>query len=149
VRGERPENQSLVGRALPPFKLPGLSGRTWTLDDLKGKITFINVWATWCPPCREELPWDQKLHERRGDFVVLTLNADEQTALVQPYAEEQKLTVPVLLAHDYVVKLLQPLALPRTWIVDRAGVIRAEYKGFGRGSEAWLDRMIDQMEKLR
>ena len=64
---------------LPEFELSDLDGRKWSLADLKGKVAFINLWATWCGPCRAELPYVQKLREQlkdRKDVVVLTLNID-------------------------------------------------------------------------
>jgi thiol-disulfide isomerase/thioredoxin len=79
---------SSVSRAIPDFKLSDQNGKTWTLASLKGKATLISVWATWCGPCREELPHLQKLYEQvknRDDIQVITLNVDEDLSLVEPF----------------------------------------------------------------
>ena len=79
--------------ALNAFELTDLQGRNWSLADLKGKVAFINVWATWCGPCREELPYVQKLTKQlkgRNDVVVLTLNTDEEVGKVEPFMKENK-----------------------------------------------------------
>ena len=75
-----------VGQAMPDFELVDLQGRPWRLADLKGKTAFVNVWATWCAPCRKEMPHLQRLYERvkdRPDVVLLTMNVDEKVAEVQ------------------------------------------------------------------
>jgi thiol-disulfide isomerase/thioredoxin len=82
---------------LKPFDLQALDGRQWTLGDLKGKVAFVNVWATWCGPCREELPEVQKLYERlrdRKDVVLLTLNVDRDVGLVAPFLANKKYCSP-------------------------------------------------------
>ena len=89
---------------LAAFELTDLQGRNWSLADLKGKVAFINVWATWCGPCREELPYVQKLSEQlkgRNDVLVLTLNTDEEVGKVEPFMKEKKFTFPVLLGQAY------------------------------------------------
>jgi thiol-disulfide isomerase/thioredoxin len=90
-----------VDRPFPAFRVPDLDGRNRTLDDLKGTVTFVNVWATWCEPCRAELPALQKLHDRlkeSGAARVVTLNMDWSTGLVGPFVAERKFGFPVWLA---------------------------------------------------
>jgi thiol-disulfide isomerase/thioredoxin len=114
----------MPARTMPLWELPDLSGRTWKLTGLKGKIVFINVWATWCMPCREELPYLEQLFERvkeRPDIELLSFNVDREPGLVRPFMQGMGYTFPVLLADDYVGHLIPDLSIPRNWIVDTSG----------------------------
>jgi len=137
---------------LPEFAISDAEGKTWHLADLKGKVALVNLWATWCGPCQEELPHLQKLYEKvreRKDLVVLTLNTDDNPGLILPFLKEKGYTFPVLPAAAYVNKLVPELSIPRNWIIDADGVMRQEVIGFGRASEKWVDEMIAVMEKAR
>jgi len=119
-------------KALLDFELADLGGRTWRLADLKGKVAFINIWATWCGPCQQELPYVQKLHERlkdRRDVVVMTLNIDQEIGLIEPYVKERKFTFPVLPAYSYVEGTLSSISIPRNWVVDQKGTLYMEQVG--------------------
>ncbi|MBN1571147.1 MAG: redoxin family protein [Acidobacteria bacterium] len=137
---------------IPQFSLQDQNGTTWTLDRLKGKTTLINIWATWCGPCRAELPLIQKLYEQikdREDIQVITLNTDEDASLVQPYLKENKLTVPSLFARDFVNAFSKPMGIPLTWISDTSGTIRWESLGFGGESPDWITQTLAQMMRVR
>jgi len=127
-------------------------GRLWRLRDLDGKVALVNVWATWCEPCKKELPFVQKLHdslEGRSDTMVISLNVDEDPALARQYAVEHHLTFPVLPGATYVREAIGKLSVPRSWIVG-GGVLTAESYGFRDGhGEAWLAGAIAQIEKAR
>jgi thiol-disulfide isomerase/thioredoxin len=139
-----------IDKPMPDFRISAADGKTWQLADLKGKVTLVNVWATWCGPCREELPYLQKLFNKvreRKDLLVITLNADENPGMIVPFLKENKYTFPVLPASDYVSKLA--LTLPSNWIVDAKGVLRMERVGFSNGSDQWVADTIAGMEKAR
>jgi thiol-disulfide isomerase/thioredoxin len=141
-----------LDKPLPDFKMADAEGKTWQLADLKGKVTLINLWATWCGPCRAELPYLQKLFNKvreRKDLTVLTLNMDDNLGLILPFLEENKYTFPVLAADAYVHKLVPELSIPRNWIVDANGILKTERIGFGSGDDKWVDDMIAVMEKAR
>ncbi|MGO9260478.1 MAG: redoxin domain-containing protein [Bryobacteraceae bacterium] len=141
-----------LDKPLPDFEMSDAEGKTWRLADLKGKVTLINLWATWCGPCKAELPYLQKLFNKvreRQDLTVLTLNTDDNVGLILPFLQENKYTFPVLAADAYVHKLVPELSIPRNWIVDPNGVLRMERIGFGNGSDQWVDEMIAAMEKAR
>ena len=92
-------NWTKPNKPLLDFALADLEGRTWRLADLKGRVTFVNVWATSCGPCRAELPYVEKLYQQmKGgqDVLVLTLNTDENPALIEPFLRQNKYTFPVL-----------------------------------------------------
>jgi thiol-disulfide isomerase/thioredoxin len=137
--------------ALPEFDLTDLEGRKWTLADLKGKVAFINFWATWCSPCRAELPFVQKLREQlkdRKDVVVLTLNTDEEVGKVEPFMKENKFTFPVLLGQAYADS--QGInSIPRNWVVSLDGKVMFEGIGFGSEGEQWMKRAAELIEKVK
>jgi thiol-disulfide isomerase/thioredoxin len=136
-------------KAIPSFELADLSGKTWRLKELNGKVVLINLWATWCGPCNAELPHLQNLYEKvkdRKDFQVLTFNIDEDLGLVAPFLKEKGYTFPVVPAFSTVVSLLDGFAIPQTWIVDVQGKWRWRQLGYGGGSEA--DFQQDMMGRL-
>jgi len=139
-----------LDKTLPEFELEDAVGKTWHLADLKGKVTLINLWATWCGPCKEELPHLQKLYDKvreRKDLAVLTLNTDDNLGLIVPFLKEHHYTFPVVAAGDYVHKLIPELSIPRNWIVTGDGALRLEKIGFGGGADRWVEEMIADMEK--
>jgi peroxiredoxin len=110
------------------FTLTDLQGKAWTLKALRGKVVLVNFWATWCPPCRKELPDLQALYTRfkaRG-LVVLGIS-DEDAAKVQPFVAQHDMTYPVLLDPGRKVnKLFEVQGIPRTFIYDRSGKLAAQ-----------------------
>jgi predicted methyltransferase/thiol-disulfide isomerase/thioredoxin len=139
-----------LDKNLPDFEMEDAVGKTWHLADLKGKVTLVNLWATWCGPCKEELPHLQTLYNKvreRKDLAVLTLNTDDNLGLIVPFLKEHHYTFPVLAAGDYVHKLVPELSIPRNWIVTGDGVLRLEKIGFGGGASQWAEEMIADMEK--
>ncbi len=110
------------------FTLADLNGTKWTLRSLSGKVVLVNFWATWCPPCRKELPDLEALYQRFGSqgFVILAVS-DEDAGKVKPFVAEQKLTYPVLLdAGRKVNDLFQIQGIPKSFVYDRRGKLVAE-----------------------
>jgi peroxiredoxin len=125
--GPRIKVGSEISVAAQDFELPTLSGAYVRLSDYRGKVIFLNIWATWCPPCREEMPSMESLYRRmKGrDFEMLAVSIDrEGKQVVQPFAVKYGLTFPVLLDPDS--KTSRPYGLtgvPETFIIDKNGVI--------------------------
>jgi thiol-disulfide isomerase/thioredoxin len=137
--------------ALPAFDLTDLQGRKWSLADLKGKVAFINLWATWCGPCRLELPYVQKLREQmkhKKDVLILTLNTDEEIGMVEPFMKESKYNFPVLLGETYA-ESQGVNSIPRNWIISSEGKLMFEGIGFGNDGEEWMKRATQMIEKVR
>ena len=114
-----------VGFPAPDFSLKGLDGREHRLADLRGKVVMLNVWATWCPPCREEMPSMERLYRRMQgkDFVMLAVSEDQDgLAAVKPFVQQAGLTFPILLDREGVVSLRYGVTgYPETFIIDRDG----------------------------
>jgi len=111
------------------FALPGPGGSTVRFGTFKGKVVFLNFWATWCPPCREEMPGMEQLYQRyksRG-FTILAVSVDgEGEKVVKPFLREYRLTFPVVYdTRMKVADLYQVRALPSTYLIGRDGQIAA------------------------
>lgn len=110
------------------FTLTDLQGKTWHLQDMKGKVVLVNFWATWCPPCRKEMPDLNALYNKFKDqgFVVLAIS-DEESAKVTPYIAEHKVSYPVMLdpgrkVNDaFIVE-----GIPKSFVYDRSGKMVAQ-----------------------
>lgn len=133
--------------AAPDFTLPTLTGKMVSLSDYSGKPVLINFWATWCVPCRIEMPIIQRVYEKRdGSFVVLAVNLEETHAVIQPFVDELGLTFPILMDSDGLVTWqYRVLGLPTSVFVTPAGTIYREY--LGPMEEAFIEETLDEMGK--
>jgi len=110
------------------FSLTDLHGKTWNLKDLRGKVVLLNFWATWCPPCRKEMPDLEALYHRfeSQGFVVLAIS-DEDAAKVNPFLAERNITYPVLLDPGRKVnEQFQIEGIPKSFVYDRNGKLVAQ-----------------------
>jgi peroxiredoxin len=115
-------------REHPEFTLKDLSGKTWTFSELRGKVVLVNFWATWCPPCRKEMPDLETLYGRFGSkgFVVLGIS-DEEVAKVEPFIRERKVSFPVLLDPGRKVnEMFVVEGIPKSFVYDREGKLVAQ-----------------------
>jgi peroxiredoxin len=110
------------------FTLADLDRKTWTLKDLRGKVVVLNFWATWCPPCRKELPGLESLYRQfKDEGLVILAISDEDAGKVKPFIVEQKVTYPVLLDPGRKVnELFQIEGIPKTFVYDRNGKLVAQ-----------------------
>ncbi len=121
-----------VGKEAPGFlamDIASNNGATKSLSDYRGKVVLLNIWATWCPPCREEMPSIEALHrDLEGEgLAVVAVSVDDPnaTAMIREFAKEYDLTFDIL--HDQTQlfrDLYRYFALPETYVIDRKGVIR-------------------------
>ena len=116
----------------PELNLVDLSGRQVSLTDYRGKVVLVNLWATWCPPCREEMPTLQKFYEKHkeDDFVLIAIDQEEPLELVKSFVDEFGLTFPVWLDEEYEAeRKFNTMNLPSSYVIDRSGVVRLMWIG--------------------
>ncbi|MEX0786171.1 MAG: TlpA disulfide reductase family protein [Dehalococcoidia bacterium] len=122
-----------VGELAPQFALRDTDGNVRELSDYRGKVVWINFWATWCGPCRRELPDIQRIADAVGedDLVVLALNQEEPADVALGFWQELGLDLPILLDSDHEVSDQYRLfGLPNNFFIDRAGVLTGFRLGF-------------------
>jgi peroxiredoxin len=121
------------GEPAPNFQLRDMNGRIMSLSELRGKVVLLNFWATWCGPCRIEMPAMERLYRTydRKDFEILAVSTDAQgVAVTRPFQEENHLTFPILHDADFRVGLSYGArTLPMTFMVDRQGIVRQHIFG--------------------
>jgi peroxiredoxin len=122
------------GNIPPDFELMTLDGEKMSLSSLEGKKVILNFWATWCPPCRKEMPDMQKIHDDyEGEVVVAAVNltsSEKNIDSVKHFVDELGLTFPVLLDEDGKInKQFEVLSYPTSYIVNEDGVITTKFAG--------------------
>lgn len=128
--GEKPA--ATVGKPAPDFDTLDLDGKVWSLSKLKGKVVFINFWATWCSPCREEMPSMQRLYTKlpKDKFEMIALFNNDKKPAVRNFVSQLGLTFPILSdEHNFAGTKYGLTGLPETFIVDKQGVIREKIIG--------------------
>ena len=124
----KPIDSSFKGKPAPDFALKDLSGNTVRLSDYRGKAVVLNFWATWCPPCKAEMPWFVELQKRYGPqglvIVGVSLDDDATPEQIAKFAQKLNVNYPILLGKDDIAKLYGGVdALPTTFYIDRNGTL--------------------------
>ena len=123
TRSKQVRNMAMRGVAAPPFNTQDLMGKTQRLSDQKGKVVLVNIWATWCGPCREEMPKLDQLYRERQDqgFIVFGLS-DEDADLQRKYLEQVRVSYPLLTLRGDVPHFYRDIArYPAIFLIDRQG----------------------------
>jgi thiol-disulfide isomerase/thioredoxin len=130
------------------FSLKSRTGGEVSLSSLKGKVVLINFWATWCGPCRKEMPLLELIQKKYAPlgFTMLGVNVEEDTRLMDTFLKDVPVTFPVLLdPANGVSKLYNVSAMPSTVIVDRKGNVRFIHQGYKPGDESKYQDLIRQL----
>jgi thiol-disulfide isomerase/thioredoxin len=118
---------------VPNLNLTDLKGKKWETKDFKGKVIFLNFWATWCGPCKEEMPSMEELYQqfKSKDFLFLTISVDyEKKEIVKEFIEKHRYTFPVLLDPQCVtLDLFQVKGIPTTFLIDKKGIMIGKATG--------------------
>ena len=141
-------SSGLEGQPAPDFALKSSSGANLRLSEYRGDVVMINFWATWCGPCRQEMPLLDELYARyqRVGFNLLGVNIDDDSRRAMKMIDELGVSFPVLFdAQKEVSKLYEVEAMPVTVLVDREGRIRHVHHGYKPGYE---EKYLDQIRSL-
>ena len=136
--------------AAPDFTLHSMEGPNLRLQEQRGRVVMVNFWATWCGPCRQEMPHLNRLYEkyRASGFVLLGVNVDDDTRKAADVAGKLGVKFPVLLDTDKKVSRLYDLStMPSTVLIDRDGKVRYVHRGYQTGYEEAYDKQIRELLK--
>jgi cytochrome c-type biogenesis protein len=137
-----------VGQPAPAYRTISLTGDSVSLDQVRGRVVLLNVWATWCHPCREEIPILQALHERYAaqglELVGVSVDARGEEATIREFARDFEMTYPLWLDPDERVQsTFLAIGVPATFLIDRRGVLRWRHIGPVRGNDSTLVRALE------
>jgi peroxiredoxin len=141
-------SSGLEGQPAPDFALKSSTGENLRLSEYRGDVVMINFWATWCGPCRQEMPLLDELYSRyeRVGFNLLGVNIDDDSYRAMQMIEELGVNFPVLFDSSKTVsELYEVEAMPVTVLVDREGTVRYVHHGYKPGYE---DKYLDQVRSL-
>lgn len=137
-----------IGKSAPEFTLKSVDGSDISLSDFHGKKVILNFWATWCEPCKFEIPFFQKIYSEQtgNNIVVVAVDVKETASKVQDFANSKALTFPILLDTEakVVQKYCLPGALPITLFIDAEGTIKARKIGAFR-SQAEVESVLNSL----
>jgi peroxiredoxin len=139
-------SQTQVDQAAPDFAVTTTEGQRFRLKDLEGRVVLVNFFATWCVPCRKELPHLQSMWEEfggEGDFRMIVVGREETLETVKKFKEEQRFGFPMAPdAEASVFKLYATDSIPRTYLLDRSGVIVFQSVGYHEAEMPKLKALI-------
>lgn len=123
-----------AGDKAPDFQLPSVREKTKAvkLSDYKGKVVLVNFWATWCPPCRGEIPGFEKVYQKyaKQGFVILGLSVDDSAAPVKQFLKDNKMSYPVALSDRKVPRSYGGIrAIPSSFLIDKKGIVKKTVVG--------------------
>jgi peroxiredoxin len=136
----------LIGGPAPEITLTDLQGREVHLSDFRGKVVLLNFWATWCKPCKEEMPAMQASYDKLRDkgFVVLAINELEDTERVADHIRTYHHTFPVVMDHkNKVANLYGVVGLPASFLIDPQGIVRERISG-SLLTESRIEEMVQR-----
>jgi peroxiredoxin len=139
----KPDNER---KAAPNFELKDTNGKTVRLADYAGKVVLLDFWATWCGPCKIEIPWFMEFERSYKDrgFAVIGVSMDESWDLVKPFLSEMKINYRIVLGNDTIAQQYGGIeALPTTFLIDKQGKIAAAHVGLA--SKPVIENGIEQL----
>lgn len=146
AHGKPPE----IGSVAPDFTLRSSTGKSLKLSEYRGRVVMINFWATWCSPCRQELPHLERLYGqyRKAGFMLLGVSIDDHPKAAQAMARQLGVRFPVLFdSAKQVSKRYDVDAMPSTLIVDRDGRVQYLHRGYRAGTEQQYEARIREILK--
>jgi len=141
-----------TGSRAPEIGLRSLDGDQIRMRNLRGKVVIVDFWASWCGPCREELPVLNRLYERYKDqgLVVIGVSQDTQARNARGFLRRTPVDFPVVIDDDHeVAGRYDPPRMPSSYIVDRRGVVRHVHEGFRSGDERTIEQQVRRLLRQR
>ncbi|HLZ16285.1 MAG TPA: TlpA disulfide reductase family protein [Cyclobacteriaceae bacterium] len=144
-------NASVKGNSKEPFDynftIKDLAGKKFSFKNFQGKVVFLNLWATWCGPCRSEMPAIQKLYDSVDKekilFVMLSLDKDSQADHVNNYIKSREYTLPVYMPSGYLAEQLQVPSIPTTFVISKDGTIMLKEVGMKNYNTAKFRKYLE------
>lgn len=134
-----------TGARMPELTAVDLAGKRFDRKALEGKVVLIDFWASWCAPCKQELPQLERLyqkHKAKG-LVVIGVNVDRDLDKARALAKELKLSFPVVHDAEHAIAgRFEPPRMPSSFLIDRKGVVRYVHAGFRAGDEAEIEKQL-------
>jgi thiol-disulfide isomerase/thioredoxin len=139
-----------TGSPAPEIRVESMSGKPVALSDYRGKVVLLDVWASWCGPCKQELPMlDDMARRLKDDVVVLAVSVDQERANVTKFLKARPRWA-LTIAHDpkgEVADRFAPEKMPTSYVIDRSGVIRYVNSGFVPGDAAVIERRLVEVAR--
>lgn len=148
VTASLPLQAAAIGQSAPDFALPNISGKNIRLKELRGQVVLINFWASWCGPCRQEMPLLDDMYKKYSKlgFVILGINVEQDSSKAKTYLHDVPVTFPILYdTKNSLSKLYDVNAMPTTVIVDRNGNVRYLHQGYKPGYEETYKKEIKDL----
>lgn len=139
--------KTTVGEAIPDFSFAATDGKTYNISDFKGKVVWLNFFATWCGPCLVEIPELNKLSDKHQDIVFISIGRDHTVEELIPFAEKKKMTY--LVGADpgkSIFKLFGEKYIPRNYLIDKKGNIAHQKIGY---NESTFKKFVSEMEAMK
>jgi thiol-disulfide isomerase/thioredoxin len=137
-----------AGAPAPGFQLDSLDGKPVNLADYKGQVVMLNFWASWCGPCRQEMPILEQMHKQYHSkgFTLVGVNVEPDSRAALKWLKGMPVSFPILFDHESVAsKLYEVQGMPNTVIIDRQGRVRFIHRGYQAGEE---NEYLDQIRSL-
>lgn len=147
-KGDAPPTEVAVGKPIPPYAATSLDGAATSIADHKGKVVLLNVWATWCAPCREEIPYLQSLHDQHAthglEVIGVSVDARGSEETIRGFQKDFGMRYPIWLDPDERVQTLYlALGVPASYLIDRDGILRWKHLGTVRATDTTFTRALD------
>lgn len=143
-----PLQAATLDKPAPDFTLKSQSGKNLKLSEYAGNVVMLNFWASWCGPCRKEMPLLNDLHNKYEalGFVVLGVNVEEQSRQAKSFIADSPVDFPILFdSNNTVSKQYDVIAMPTTVLIDRNGTMRYLHKGYKAGDEKKYKKMVKKL----
>ena len=141
-------NAATLDKPAPDFTLKSLSGKNLKLSEHTGDVVMLNFWASWCGPCRKEMPLMNDLYNKyeKLGFVILGVNVEQELQLAKSFLSDTPVDFPILFdSSNKVSKAYDVIAMPTTVMIDRNGKVRYIHKGYKAGDEKKYKKMVKKL----